>query len=93
MNLGFIALFVLLQIADIWTTDKALKLGAREANPILAKLFEKYPPILTMIAIKVPGVILLWWADMYGVTAGCCALYLWVVLNNLDVLRSKTNNG
>ena len=39
MNTVFLVIFVVLQGLDIWTTDKALKMGKREANPFLAYLF------------------------------------------------------
>lgn len=33
--------FVLTQLADVWTTIKALKQGAVEANPVVAYLMDK----------------------------------------------------
>ena len=93
MNEIFTVIFVALQIADIWTTNEGLKLGAREVNPLLAKLFLRFEPVPTMVAVKLPSVILLWWVDLYMITAGCCALYLWVVLNNLDVIKDGRSNG
>ena len=89
MNTAFLIIFFLLQIADIWTTDRALKMGKREANPLLNWLFQRFDPVGTMVVIKIPAVVLLWLADIFYVTAGCCVLYLWVVINNLDVLEGK----
>ena len=80
---------MLLQIADIWTTDKALKIGKREVNPLLNWLFQRFDPVGVMVIMKVAAAWLLWYADMYFVKAGLCALYLWVVIKNWKVIRSK----
>ena len=85
----FLVIFVLLQVLDIWTTLVALKRGHREMNPVLAKAFEYAEPLAVMVVIKLAGVWALWWADMYWLTGLMCAMYLWVVNNNLDVIQSK----
>jgi hypothetical protein len=85
----FLAIFVLLQIIDIWTTLKALKMGHREMNPVLAKAFNYAEPLVVMVAIKFAGVFALWYADMYWLTGLLCAMYLWVINNNLDVIQGK----
>ena len=89
MNTAFLILFMLLQIADIWTTDKALALGKREANPLLNWLFQRFDHIGVMVVMKVAAAWLLWYADIYFVTAGVCALYVWVVINNWKVIEGK----
>jgi len=89
VNTAFLIIFFLLQIADIWTTDRALKLGKREVNPLLNWLFQRFDPVGTMVVIKVAATYLLWVADIYFVTAALCALYLWVVLNNYGVIKDK----
>jgi ABC-type transport system involved in Fe-S cluster assembly fused permease/ATPase subunit len=89
MNTAFVLIFIALQIADIWTTHKALGMGKREANSILANLFTKFEPVPTMIVMKIPAVVLLYVADFYFITIALCALYVWVVLNNIDVIRGK----
>ena len=89
MNTAFLIIFFLLQIADIWTTDRALKLGKREVNLLLNWLFQRFDPIGTMVVMKVAATYLLWVADIYFVTAACCALYVWVVLNNYGVIKDK----
>ena len=89
MNTAFLILFMLLQIADIWTTDKALALGKREANPLLNWLFQRFDPVGVMVVMKVAAAWLLWYADLYFVTAGVCALYVWVVLNNWNVIKGE----
>ena len=89
MNTAFLILFMLLQIADIWTTDKALAMGKREANPLLNWLFQRFDPVGTMVVMKVAATWLLWYADFYLITAGACALYVWVVINNWKVIEGK----
>ena len=89
MNTAFLIIFILLQIADIWTTDKALALGKREANPLLNWLFQRFDHIGVMVVMKVAATWLLWYADLYLITAGVCALYVWVVVNNWKVIQDK----
>jgi hypothetical protein len=83
----FLLIFAVLQVLDIWTTLKALKMGKWEMNPILAKLFEKYDPFATMVAFKVAAIFSLWWADLIIVSALCCVVYFYVIANNLRVIR------
>ena len=87
MNTPFLIIFIGLQIADIWSTDKALRLGKREANPLLNWLFQRFDPIGVMVAMKLVAAWLLWYADVYVVTGLLCAFYLWVVDNNIRVIR------
>jgi hypothetical protein len=88
-QLLFLSIFVVLQVLDIWTTLKALKMGCREVNPVLAKLFTRYDPLLVLVVFKLIGIWALWWVDMYALTGIMCAMYLWVVNNNLDVIQGK----
>ena len=87
MNTPFLIIFIGLQIADIWSTDKALRLGKREANPLLNWLFQRFDPVGVMVVMKVAAAWLLWYADVYVVTGLLCAFYLWVVDNNIRVIR------
>jgi hypothetical protein len=87
VNLVFLAIFIVLQIADIWTTLTALKLGGREVNPVLAKLFNYADPLPVMVGVKLVGVWALWWLDNYWITGLLCALYLYVVDRNLGVIE------
>ena len=80
-------IFAVLQVLDIWTTLQALKMGKREMNPILAKLFEKYDPFATMVVFKVAAIFALWWADLHILSALCCVVYFYVIANNLRVIR------
>ena len=85
----FLVIFVLLQALDVWTTLVALKRGHREMNPVLDKAFEYAEPLVVMVVIKLAGVWALWWVDMYWLTGLMCAMYLFVVNNNLDVIQAK----
>jgi hypothetical protein len=87
INVAFLLIFLALQVLDIATTLKALKLGGREVNPVLAKLFERFDPLATMVTIKLAGVWALWWLDMYVLTGIMCAVYLYVVDQNLAVVK------
>ena len=88
MNTVFLAVFVLLQIADVWTTHKALSMGKREANPFLAYLFTRFSPVPTMVVVKAVAVVALWYTAFWPLTAVLCLLYLFVVDNNWRVIQS-----
>jgi hypothetical protein len=87
VNTAFLVIFAVLQVLDIWTTLTALKKGAREVNPVLAKAFNYADPLVVMVVIKLVGIWALWWADMYVITGLACAAYLWVIDNNLRVIQ------
>lgn len=89
MNWVFLAVFVLLQIADVWTTHKALSMGKREANPFLARLFEYFNPVKVMVLVKAVAVIALWYTAYWPLTAALCLLYLFVVDNNWRIIQDK----
>ena len=89
MNTAFLFIFIALQALDIWTTLKALKLGGREVNPVLAKAFNYADPLAVMVAVKLAGVWALWYVDLYVLTGIMCAVYLWVVDNNLRVIKKR----
>ncbi len=92
MNTAFLFIFIGLQGLDIWTTLKALKLGGREVNPILAKAFNYADPLAVMVVVKLAGVWALWWLDMYVLTGIMCAVYLYVVDRNLAVVKKLQGN-
>jgi hypothetical protein len=81
--------FVLLQCGDFYTTYTIIKTGkGHEANPILAKIFDKigYPAGLIIakgLTIAVGFVLLQYWVAL----ATLDILYVWVIYNNLKVLR------
>lgn len=87
MNTAFLIIFILLQIADIWTTLRALELGHREMNPLLNWMFKHVDPLAAMVLVKVVGLWALWYVDLYLLTMAVCAVYVWVVINNWKVIR------
>lgn len=82
-------IFIGLQAADIWTTQKALKMGKREMNPLLAKLFEYADPVGVMVIVKLAGVWALWWLDNHLITLAACMVYVIVINNNLNAIEKK----
>ena len=83
------ALFVLLQCGDFYTTYTIIKTGkGHEANPILATLMAKLDMAGVLAFFKLAciliGIMLMpyWWA-----LALLDILYVWVIFNNLKVLR------
>jgi hypothetical protein len=87
VNTGWLIVFVLLNAADIYTTHSVLKQGGRELNPILAKLFEQFDPIVVMVTLKLLAVWALWYVNMWGLTLAACVVYVWVVANNFREIR------
>ena len=82
MNTGLLALFCLLQAADVYTTLTVLKQGGRELNPVLAKLFAKFDPLAVMVGIKLAGVWALWYVNLWWLTLAACCVYAYVVNRN-----------
>ena len=89
INSILFALFVLLQCGDFYTTYTILKTGkGHEANPILATLMAKLDMAGVLAFFKLAciliGIMLMpyWWA-----LALLDILYVWVIFNNLKVLR------
>ena len=82
MNTALLALFCLLQAADVYTTLTVLKQGGRELNPVLAKLFAKFDPLAVMVGIKLAGVVALWYVNSWMLTLAACVVYAYVVNRN-----------
>ena len=82
-------IFILLQIADVVTTVKGLKAGAKEANPLLAWAFEWTAPLYVLIAAKAVVIVAVGLLDVAIVTAFGCGVYVPVIANNIRVLRKK----
>ena len=81
-------LFIMLQVADVWTTITGMNSGATEANPIMDKLFKKIGVVQGLVLAKCITVILfglflyetwIMWAFV--------VLYAGVVANNVYQLR------
>jgi len=90
---NMLALYILiaLQVADIVTTLLCLRTGrAKEANPVLARLFAAVGAVPGLLLVKGGFVAFLWWAAPslpVQVVYLLMALYIWVLINNLRTLR------
>jgi hypothetical protein len=82
-------IFILLQIADVVTTVKGLKAGAKEANPLLAWAFEWQSPVLVLLVAKTTVIVAVGVLNSDVVTAFGCGVYVPVIANNIRVLRKK----
>lgn len=80
-----------LQLADAITTVLFIQKGGYERNPFIAWVMERIGVIPALMAVKIPLCAVLVWANKYPevqwVFAGAIALYVWVVWNNIKVIR------
>ena len=85
-----LALFILLQYADGWTTYRILKRDGRELNPVLAKLFDQFGAFPSLIVSKVTYVaagVWLYVDQQMEILLLLSAIYAWVVWHNFRQLR------
>lgn len=79
-----------LQALDALLTLKALQLGGREVNPILARLFDLIGPVPTLLAVK-GGVVVWIWLNLAAMPVSwltaLCAFYVAVCWHNIQQLR------
>jgi hypothetical protein len=91
LNYILLAIFVALQAGDFYTTYTIIKTGkGREANPILAWIFNRIGYVVGLVifkslAIAVGIYVAQFWNGFY-ILVPCIALYTWVVYNNYKVL-------
>ena len=83
------ALFVLLQCGDFYTTYTIIKTGkGHEANPILATLMAKFDMAGVLAFFKVACILIAIMLTPYWYALAILdILYVWVIFNNLKVLR------
>jgi len=91
-TLLLIVLFVL-QLLDAYTTSKALKIGGKEANPVMAKLFDKLGAPLALILKTVLMMFVGYKAGQSGLVWlwMIIVMYVAVVGWNFKVIRSLKN--
>ncbi len=80
-----LALFILLQYADGWTTYRILKRDGRELNPVLAKLFDQFGVFPSLIVIKgtcAAAGVWLYVDQQMEILLLLSAIYAWVVGHN-----------
>lgn len=81
-------LFILLQVADGWTTITALNMNGRELNPWLNYLFRKFGVVQTLLVSKLLSITIVGmlvydhWAVWFLVV-----VYTFVVANNLKQIK------
>ncbi len=79
--------FLILQVADVITTRKALARSGREANPIVAYLMRRFGGRWVVIKCGgglIAGVILMGTGAVFILWL-VCACYLFVIRNNIRV--------
>ena len=90
MIVALLFIFILLQIADCLTTIYILKNGGREANPVLAWLFNKVGMIPSLIAMKLITIGVVAWAWNEWITLGVTLFYTGVVgWNSYQIWKTK----
>ncbi|MEJ2803141.1 DUF5658 family protein [Comamonadaceae bacterium PP-2] len=91
-------LLCVLNLADIYTTYRILGRGGSELNPIMAKLFARVGVLTGLLLVKTPLVaglgLLVFLRDLQGLywlllLAAACAVYVYVVWNNLREMRKQ----
>lgn len=92
-----ILILVVLQLLDIYTTHNILKLGGRELNPLLARLFQLIGAMPGLVLAKTIfiGVLLYFYiANKAGIEILLIPLilislvYAYIVQNNFKVLKT-----
>lgn len=85
---------IVLNVADIALTDRILKNGGRELNPLLAALFKRMEPIPAMLIVKIPFLLAVYFlmpqvpiVVMQVLVVGYACLMLW---NVVQLQRGKT---
>ena len=84
--------FIILNILDVSTTNKALKQGGREVNPLARLLMKLHLFIPAKVLITCLVVFTMFYADEgTGITLGifCCCIYTVIVGSNYRALRLK----
>jgi len=78
----FIA-FVILQLADIYTTKTILNDGGRELNPLMAKAFEKFGVLPSLVVSKsVVAVLVYLYVQQHEVVMSLLVLFYLIVISN-----------
>ena len=79
-------IYLLLQVADTFTTIKALARGGREANPVVAFMMRrKHGWVVVKGAVGLAAGVILLETGAVLMLWLICAAYFWVVINNSRV--------
>lgn len=92
INYILLVIFIILQLADLYTTYTIIKTGkGYEANPLLAWIFDRIGYVYGLLIFKglaiAIGLYVIQFWNGYYVLAPLVALYTWVVYNNYKVLN------
>lgn len=85
-----LAVYLLLQCGDFWTTKKVLSQGGTEANPIVAKAMEFLGVTEALVLVKGLGAIagvIIWYYDQTVMLMMLTALYAYVVFDNYGQIQ------
>ena len=85
-----LGIYLVLQGLDYWTTVRAISNGGVEANPVVAKLMDKFGIELGLGLAKVAGVaagVVLHYHQQLEVLATLSAVYAYVVVNNYRLVK------
>ena len=87
--------FVLLQLADIWTTIKCLETGATEGNAVVAWIMRKLGKLwpLVKLAMSVGGAYLLWSDGVIWGVWLLCLMVGYVAVSNYRILKDRQRRG
>ena len=97
MSIALLIIFIIIQVADVYTTYRGLKLGADEASPLGAPLFKLIGFWPTTLLLKGAFIALATAADIvvpggWMIVAMLIAVGVYVLWNNFKVVRwQKTN--
>lgn len=84
IEIATLVVFLILQVADVWTTTKALRMGATEANPVIAWVMNRtgraWP--LVKLTLAFGGGYLMWSEGLLWAIWTLCAVYAIVVISN-----------
>lgn len=83
-----LAVFILLQIADAYTTHRVLAQGGYERNRLLAVLFERFGHIPVLAVFKGIVIVLFLTAPLPDWMLFCfCVLYALIVFQNARLIK------
>lgn len=83
-------LLLVLNLLDVYLTNKALSLGGSEAWPPMVKImkiFGKAWPIVKLLVILSAGAYMVWIEALLPLLVAN-AIYIWVVWNNYNVVKT-----
>lgn len=89
-SLGVLGVFIVAQLADVYTTIRAIKAGASEGNGFIAMLMDKMGILwpIAKLAISLGAAWILHLEGRYTIIALLAVIILWVAWRNLRIAKS-----